>query len=177
MVSCTSSTLIYNKKNYPYPCPPNKDSNYDRMKVLNTLAAYLNTSIPEFSLQDSTRGFSVTSDGRTMRFFVWDLVDTLNQDFRQCIEFSEGHIYHFTHGGYSGSFSHIAYLEEGEIIIFESINCKNRGQHSLEDVLSFLNQKLEGNPQKKEIIINVKNYRHFGYYFGKELRSLGCEEY
>jgi hypothetical protein len=158
-------------------CPQNSDTLYDRMVILKALADSLNVSMPDFYLQ-SSEDFFKASEGISLGFFVWDLVDTSNNrryHLNHCIEFYDKHVYHFAHGGYKFSFSHIAYIENGNITVFRAVNCKNRG-HEISEVIKFLEEKYKDNPQRDIILNNVRNYRHFGYFLRGYTEELGCGE-
>lgn len=155
-------------------CLANSDKLYDRKKVIRQLAKILNKSIPE----NRWGKFGVTEDGnRPAGFIIYDLTDTSNRGYPStCIEFKENHIYHFVPWDYAFSLSHLVILEKGNLKVFRSINCKDRGD-TLEDALAYLNQKLANDKGKDEILERVKNYRKYGKYFRMDNYStLVCQE-
>lgn len=145
-------------------CSENSDSLYNRQKVLEQFADILNSSIPEFK-ELNTFAFSAENE-KPIGFGIYDLTDPSNKylNNNDCINFVNNHIYHvfpFTH---DFSFNHIVILENGNLKVFKSINCKDRG-NSIEEVLDYLNQKLfDTEENKKQILERVTNYRKYGEY-------------
>ena len=142
-----------------------KTNIYNREKVFSKLNTILNTSIPQ-----KIGGFSNAPNGATIGYTVWDLTDTTNVNIRTPIEkasngikFIEKHFYHFVPILTYISYSHIAYLENGNIKVFKSINCNNRGDN-YDDLIEFAKRKCT----KKEVLENLKNYRHFGIYLAED---------
>jgi len=156
-------------------CPANPDSLYDRQQVLEQLAAILNDSVPEFR-RSGTPGYYV-EDERGVGFFIYDLTDPSNKDtsVNDCINFINNHIYHFAPIRRLYSLSHILILEDGKLKIFKSINCKDRGD-SLEDVITYLDQKLNDRNDKDVVINRVKYYRRYGIYLTIDDSSIICKE-
>lgn len=149
---------------------------YDKKDVLRKFNMVLNNSAPEYKkIVDG--GFSNMEDGVTIGYTVYDLTDTTNinkkipTDTITGIEFKEGHFYHFVPAIFSMSFSNIAYLENGNIKIFESINCLDKGT-TLDEVMNFAKEKLKGHKDEKAILTNIKNYRQFGNYLTEDNYSL-----
>ena len=156
-------------------CSENSDKLYNRQKVLEKLADILNESVPEFVKVGNPR-FAVKNE-RGNLFFVYDLTDPSNKSsLTACIDFKNNHIYHFAPLEYNFSFSHILILEDGKLKVFKSINCLDRGD-KLEDVISYLNQKLKNETDKDEIIERVKNFRKYGKYFHLDAPMIPCEGY
>lgn len=142
-----------------------KTNLYDKEKVFTELNIVLNNSVPEYkSITDI--GFSNTSEGVTIGYTIRDLTDTTNVNKRtpddkgDGIKFIENHFYHFAPVIMSMSYSHIAYLEDGKIKVFKSINCIDRGD-SFDEFIIFAKTKLKGN---NDVLENLKNYRDFGEY-------------
>jgi hypothetical protein len=161
------------KNNEPRPparsvekrCPANPDSLYQREKVLRQLANMLESSIPEYK-RHYEAGFYVIGE-TAAAFDVYDLVDTSNIDStrggRHCINFIDRHIYHVYPAVYQFSFSHIVILEGGQLKVFKSINCKDRGGN-LKEVINYVKQTRTNDKEKDEIINRVNNYRKYGFY-------------
>lgn len=145
-----------------FRCPANPDKLYNRQKILDELAGMLNDSIPEYKTVTSVGFYS--RDEISGGFFIYDLTDISNKDiyYKDCINFINNHIYHVSPLALPYSFSHIIILEDGNVKIFKSINCK-KGD-SLEDVINYLTPKLKDDKNKDEIIERVKNYRKYGRY-------------
>jgi hypothetical protein len=156
-------------------CSENPDNSYNRKQTLEKFADLLNELIPTYK-KINGRGFLIEND-RSVGFFVQDLTDPSNSgiSLKNCINFIEGHIYHFAPIKRRLSFSHIAVLENGELRIFRSINCKDKGD-SLDDVLNYLNKKLADCDDKEEILNRVKDYRKYGIYTTVDALYLECEE-
>jgi hypothetical protein len=156
-------------------CPPNPDALYDRQKVLEHLAKVLDKSIPGYrNLYPKV----TAKNGRALGFFVYDLTNPVNKsvESEDCINFENNHIYHFSLFDYSFSFSQIVILENGKLKVFKSINCQN-SEDSLEDVLSYLEQKLKDEKDKEKIIERVRAYRKYGSYFRLDnFTTLRCKE-
>jgi len=149
-------------------CSINSQEGYDRNLIFERFNSELNGSIPDFKIIIEG-GFKTTDDGVPVGYTVYDLNDPNNfskkipDDSINNIVFKEGHFYHFSPVIMSLSFSHIAYLEKGNIIIFKSVNCLDKGD-SFKDVLSYANEKLKNNPKKEDIMNRLKNYRQYGDY-------------
>jgi hypothetical protein len=157
-------------------CSENRDRLYVRQNVLEQFANILNTSIPEF---EKMTGFKFYVDNeRAGAFGVYDLTDLTDVDSTatdNCIEFIDKHIYHVVPFLNDYSFSHIIILENGNLKVFRSINCMDRGD-KLEDVIEYLNLKLANDEDKNEIIERVKNYRKYGKYIRMDNFSrLNCK--
>jgi hypothetical protein len=144
-------------------CPPNSDRLYDRKKIIKRLGKVLNKSVPE----NVWGKYGVTDDEKSPAgFFIYDLTDTSNKDITStgCIEFKDNHVYHFAPFDYAFSLSHIVILENGNLKVFKSINCKGRGD-TLEGVLVYLRQKLANEENKEEILERVENYKQYAKHF------------
>lgn len=149
-------------------CPKNPDPMYDRqiiLKKLNGILKKSNSYYEEFPL---------------IGFFVYDLTDPSNSYKKQmyglpevgCVNFINNHIYHFSTGNWSSSFSHIAILEDGKMKVFKSINCKH-SKEKLDDVLRYVNEKLK-DKNKEETITRLKNYRRYGLYETVDAVNYSC---
>ena len=177
-VICQVSDKKQTENNMLQKCSANSDSLYNRKKVIKSLAKILSKSIPERKRTYGT-GYGITeSENSPAGFFIYDLTDTSNRDITStgCIEFRENHIYHFAPFDYAFSLSHIVILENGNLKVFKSINCKDRGD-KLEDVIAYLNKKLANDKNKDEILERVENYKQYGKYFKMDNYStLVCRE-
>ncbi len=72
-----------------------------------------------------------------MGLFVWDLTEPENKLIKasDCIQFMEGHYYHFSIARYAGSFSHLAFLHDcRKIDFYDAINCPS-GEPKFEQLL------------------------------------------
>ncbi len=145
-------------------CPANPDRRYKRADTLLAMAKVLEDSIPEYKTIFSA-GFGVEND-QPRGFFVFDLMEPFSKEKPpgNCVNLIDGHVYHFAPLATMFSFSHIMVLENGQMRVFRSVNCRNRGD-SLRDVLNYLENcaevKVVGQPT---IIDRVKRYREYGIY-------------
>ena len=114
-------------------------------------------------------------DERPLKFTIFDLTEISNKgtSLSDCVKLKNNHVYHFAPIQKRYSFSHIVILEDGVAKVFRSINCKNKGD-SLEDVISYLSQKLKDNSDKQKILDRVKNYRKYGIYTTVDTPYLEC---
>lgn len=154
-------------------CSENPDSSYNRQETLEQLAEILNISV--FGMKKDDFVFGVKNE-RPSRFTVYDLTEPPNKgtSLSKCINFLNNHVYHFSPIQKRYSFSHIAVLEDGTLKVFRSINCKGKGD-SLEDVTSYLDEKLKEDKNKDEVLIRVKNYRKYGIYTTVDTPNLQCK--
>lgn len=158
-------------------CPENRDKLYPRRDTLQRFADILKDSIPEFERQRGLK-FEVR-DGETQSFGVYDLTDPSNAASRSagtCTELIDNHVYHVVPGQNDYSFSHIIILEGGNLKVFRSINCRDRGGDKLEDVIAYLNAKLADDKSKDEVIGRVREYRKYGKYVRMDnFSTLRCQ--
>lgn len=156
-------------------CPANPDGRYGRQAVLEELAGMLNSSIPEYKKIYSA-GFYVDDEGAAT-FDVYDLVDVTNIESvragRHCIKFINDHVYHVYPADYGFSFSHIAILENGNLKVFKSINCRGKGD-TVDDVIAYLKKK---GFYDRETLERVQRYREYGVYTRTDnYTRVRCEE-
>lgn len=157
-------------------CSENPDALYNRQKVLEQLADILNKSVPEYAEIFKQRFAAENERGNF--FFVYDLTaPSNNPSLTACIDFKKNHIYHFAPIWFNFSYSHILILEDGKLKVFNSIDCWNKGGYKLEEVISYVSQKLENNKDKDEILERVKNYRKYGFYFYEDEPLIPCKGY
>lgn len=160
-------TFVFSVVGYSQ-CPNNSDRLYDREKILLEFENTLKTSIPLYE-KSYYQGF-----------FVYDLTDAPNNFLperynrpKRCINFIDGHVYHFSALQLEDSFSHIAFLENGKIKIFKSINCIN-SQDNLSDVIEYAEKTLKNGKKKDEMLIRLKNYRRYGFYRTTDGYQVSC---
>ena len=171
------------QKNAFQECRPDPDPRYRRPQILDQMAGILKLSIPKDAILYSM--LHSDWEGHKLRFFVYDLTDPNNIHPEankrgpildaSCIRFLDHHVYHFSPFFIPYSFSHIAFLENGELKVFKVLNCEGKGD-SLDDVVAYLEQKLKDDEQKDEVISRVKDYRKFGYYFTVDDTYVRCSE-
>jgi hypothetical protein len=158
-------------------CPANSDKLYNRERILGKMIEILNTSVPDYTPKDP--GFYITRFGEAGGFFVYDLTDISNFDIAseqlKCVNFINNHIYHFapTQGHYSAS--HILILENGNLKVFKSINCRDSSDQ-LENVISYLEPKLKDDKNREEILVRLKNYRKYGSYITSDYPNYYCKD-
>jgi hypothetical protein len=158
-------------------CPANTDVSYNRGAILQKLADALKNSIPEKYKTNSGNNFRVR-DERAVLFFVHDLTDVSNKQMRstESINFIERHIYHFASPLLPFSFSHIVFLEGGNLKIFSVVNCQDMGD-KLEDATNYLEKQLKNDKDKDQILKRVKEYRRYGVYVADiDDEDLRCQE-
>jgi hypothetical protein len=142
---------------------PNSDKLYSRRAILKRFLEVLVDSLPKTDERNYPSYF-IEAD-RAVGFFVYDLTEPSNKQtsLLERVDFKNGHIYHFADIDLPFSFSNIAVLEDGHIRIFRNINCEAQGDR-IEEMISYLNEKLKHDKNKNEIIQRVINYRRFGVY-------------
>ena len=146
---------------------------YDTNEVLIKFNTVLNDYAPEYStIIDG--GFAHTKEGLPKGYTIFDLNDPNNYSIlseNKIISFNEGHFYHFSSVFMYMSYSHIAYLDKGKIIIFKAVNCLDKGD-DFNELIDFANKKLKNNPHKDEIIERIENYRKYGLYYTEDIHSM-----
>lgn len=149
-------------------CPKNPDSLYDRNEVQHLLADNLNKQ-----MSIKRNGFDVKND-KPMGFAVFDLTNPSNKSIgAKCVDFIDGHIYHFSPDFFDQSESSIAILESGKIKFFEKINCDDIDK-KLREVLDYVKQISIKYNITNETIQRVGNYRRYGGW--RDIyHSLRCE--
>ncbi|MCD9189176.1 MAG: hypothetical protein LUM44_22360 [Pyrinomonadaceae bacterium] len=153
-------------------CSENPDALYNRQQILEQLAEILNVSV--FADKKYNYEFSV-EDEKPKRFFIYDLTETSNKGTSlDCVKLKNNHIYHFAPIKKRYSFSHIVVLENGNLKVFKSINCKGKGD-ILEDVINYASAKLKDDKNKDEILNRVRNYRKYGIYYSVDAPNLQCK--
>ena len=156
-------------------CPENPDKQYDRLQILQQFADVLNDSQPE-STRSPLR--SIIKRETANGFAVWDLTDTSNRDVAflgECIDFIDGHIYHFIYDYFPLSVSHIAILENGKLKVFKSLSCPE-GRDDYKELIKYLEVKLKKDKNKDDIITRVKNFRRYHYYPPRDVYYYFCKE-
>lgn len=143
--------------------PENSDRLYSRSEMLQQFLQVLVYSRP--SVFQRGFPFLFIEESRAVGFFIYDLVEPSNRQtsLLERVEFKNNHVYHFAHIDLPFSFSNIAVLEDGYVRIFRTINCDGKGD-SLNEVISYLNEKFKGDKNKDQIIERVNNYRRYGIY-------------
>jgi hypothetical protein len=137
---------------------PNADKLYSRRTILYRFMealGYFERNYPNYRIEAD----------RAVGFFVSDLTEPSNKQtsLLERIDFKDGHIYYFADIDLPFSFSNIAILEDGHIRIFRNINCEGKGDR-IEELISYLNDKLKHDKNKDEIIQRIISYRRFGVY-------------
>jgi len=145
-------------------CCSDTISSFDKKSVLNSFVSTMKSLIPDYKGSDN-RGFSVSRDCRLVDIFIYDLTDTTNFEvgYEGCIDFKEGHIYHFASIINQLSYSNIAILYHGQVKLFTAINCPGKGDR-LQDVMDFINSSMPQVKDNTDLVSRVSNYRKFGFY-------------
>jgi hypothetical protein len=154
------------------------DSSYQKRIILDTIANFLNESIPGYK-QVNKIGFYVSDENRCGGFFVYDLTDTLNNSIlkRDSFTFTNNHVYHFASTSMPWSISNILILENGHMKIFKAINCEDKGD-KISDVLNYVLNKPSLQSGNKGIDDRIKNFRNYGRYIMTDIHSsLNCDYY
>ncbi|MEZ5306100.1 MAG: hypothetical protein R2684_03025 [Pyrinomonadaceae bacterium] len=159
--------------------PENSDKLYNRDEVLGRFSDVLKNSLSEKALnQLSPFVLFLTEESRANGFFVWDLTEPSNRQISllERVEFKNNHVYHFAFIDLPFSSSNIAVLEGGTLRIFNAIDCEGKG-YSLNDVVTYLNEKLKNDNNRDLIVSRVKNHRQYGVYSSFEgLSKVQCGE-
>jgi hypothetical protein len=150
---------------------------YRHTRVLNSFCKVLTQLkkrfAPVYDFKDPFTQFGVNGK-KPKAFFIYDLVDTLNNSMNGLVSFKEGHIYHFAPLSQYESFSNICILFHGKLVFFKAINCK-KGINSIKQVIAYLEQNLKNSPDFDGILSRTANYRHFGRYFKTDSSACFCE--
>src|SRR5438309_2269907 len=109
------------------------DSN--RKEILMKFANVLNSLVLDYKANDDGGLFDKTNC-RLIGTFIWDITDTSKKEITtgNCIQFKEGHIYHFAPVRKRDSYSSIAIIKKGDIKIFRAVNCPEKGDR-IEDAI------------------------------------------
>jgi hypothetical protein len=141
--------------------PKNSDPLYSRTAIIERLSNHLR------SLTEKYRYFPqmVDEGDWAIGFFVHDLTNPENKQtgLTESVEFKDRHVYHFAYIDLPFSYSNIAYLENGQIKIFKSLNCPGRGDR-VSDAIAYLDSKLKPGANKRAVLARVKDYRKYGVY-------------
>ena len=147
--------------------------NYDKGKVLERFCVVLYDLKKHFHYHEILLKFLVNGN-EPAGFFVYDLVDTLNNSVTGSIKFKEGHVYHFAPRDLYFSYSNICVLIKGRLIFFKALNCK-KNINSINEVGGFLRSHLSNSIDLDKIIARTMNYRHYGKYHKVDYAICACE--
>jgi len=155
-------------------CEQNPDPLYDRTQVLKKLADILNIAAPSFRNYEKD-GFEVLNE-KPKRFFIYDLTDPSNTGtpLGSCVRLLNKHVYHLAGIYIPYSFSHIVFLDDGDMKVFKSVNCE-RGDN-IRDVVELLRLRLPNDANKNQLLDRVRDYRRYGVYFTVDDTSVRCQE-
>jgi len=151
-------------------CPKNPDSLYDRIKVQTKFVEALNDTYPNYSASFHLE------DGRPYGFYLYDLTDPSNKsEYKNpCVDFFDGHVYHFSSLGFRYSKSFIAILTNGNVKIFKSINCGDIDKN-LKEVISYVKKKLRKRKDLNDTLLRIANYRRYGLWLSRHGDLYNCE--
>ena len=135
-----------------------------RKEILVKFANVLNSLVLNYKAKDD-EGLFDKENCRLIGTFIWDITDTLKKETstENCIEFKEGHIYHFAPIRKRDSYSNIAIITGDEVKIFKAVNCPGKGDR-IEDAIQYIRSYLPNTTDKESIIERVINYRNYGVY-------------
>ena len=150
-------------------CQVNPDKRYNRDGLLKRFDEELKANIPTYAQFSHKSFFIIDLNEPSNRFIPAEFAAA-----QPCIEFIEGHIYHFAPVSLVSSQSHVAILKGEQIMFFKSLNCP--GGDKLERILSSVEGVLRNHNKKKEIINRVRSYRDYGYYIGVDETGVSCHE-
>ncbi|MBK9214289.1 MAG: hypothetical protein IPM59_01605 [Chloracidobacterium sp.] len=158
-------------------CPKNSDSQYDRENILEQFKGFLWESIPGYKKREEELGYSDLFSG----FFIYDLSDPTNrfttnkysEGFRDCINFVNNHVYHFSAVFYPFSNSFLAVLENGRLKVFKSVNCVDSGG-DFSEVVKYVENMLKNETNRKGVLIRLRNYRRYGFYRATDETRVVC---
>jgi len=147
-----------NISGHPSCCDPH------RKEILMKFANVLNSLVLNYKAKDD-EGLFDKDQCRLIGTFIWDITDTAIKEAAtgNCIEFKEGHIYHFAPIPIRDSYSNIALITGDTVKIFKAINCSEKGD-KIDDLLRYIRNYLSNTPDKEAIIGRVINYRNYGVY-------------
>lgn len=144
------------------------DCSVFNMQSLSSIKDSLNKKIPEYKHYNrklfgyygfKTKHSFYIKKGKPMGFFVYDLVDTTNNStISDCVEFIDGHIYHFAPINKKFNYSNILVLKDRKASFFYFINKEGRG-NSINEVIEYIEQFY-----KDETVSRVKNYRMYSSF-------------
>lgn len=132
--------------------------------ILIKFANVLNSLVLNYKAKDD-EGLYDKNSCRLVGTFIWDITDTLKKETAtgDCIEFKEGHVYHFAPIRKRDSYSNIAIIKNGEPIIFKALNCPGKGE-TIEDVVTYIKDNFPKTNETQFLLTRVMNYRNYGKY-------------
>lgn len=138
------------------------DSLYNNEELLNKFAKILNDSLEVH--RDRTQAICRVENGIPKFFFVYDLVDTMNNTIDNGkIAFINKHIYHFSTISMAFSYSNICVINDNDIVIFKNVNCSD-SEDTIEKVISYVNNMLQNDKDKEAIINRLVSYRNYSRF-------------
>ena len=173
IIACASKSKIENTSSNDF------SENIDSLtfKTTSLFAKSLNKTVPEYQIEYG-KSFSVSKNGYLNHFLIYDLTDTSSYykyDAKHEFKIQKYHLYHYFPLDIQYSFSHIAFVGESEVTIFESINCTDRGD-KVDDVFAFIKTRKSILQNYDTIIGNLAQYRKFGKYYSKDMMGqLQCD--
>ena len=140
-------------------------------ELLGQIVESLKSSVPEIA------EYSALVD----RYFVYDLSDLSKKgifnigmgDLEPCINFLDGHVYHFSVVYTSFSRSNIGVLEKGNLRVFPSINCP-KGNKELLDRVTVYVKKADGIVNRGDTLDRLRDYRRYGYFRATDETIVVC---
>jgi hypothetical protein len=139
--------------------PKDKESSYSRYSVFKEMTSVLFKNIQ--SELDNFAIFPIENE-RAIGFYVQDLVDLENKqtNLLEFVHFKEGHVYQFGWIDAPYSITHFAVLKDGEIHLFEAIDCKTKVD-GIDKLIDFIKENFKEETTKKRLVERVKNYKSY----------------
>ena len=135
------------------------------------VASVLEKDIPNYNYKLSqNEGFYVENND-----IIGVNIYNLNTGLANNEQFKNNNIYHISPINFQESFSYILCVLDNKMVLFKSINCKDKG-NSFEQVLSFVKAKYSNRDDFISISKNLKKYRDFGIYLRTDsMTVLKCD--
>lgn len=147
-------------------CGFESDSTLSFSASVGALGAFLEASLAPFVAEGVPADrltFPLQTPGcRVIRMDVQDLTDPRNAStaWGDSVYVTPGHAYHFYALWPSVSFSHIAFFEPDTTVIFEAVNCTDRGD-TVDDAVAYLRTR---HPERWSAAVEtrIRAYREAG---------------
>lgn len=148
-------------------CGSATDSTSSFVASAEALSTFLEASLREFAGQISKDRLTFpvsAADCSVMRMQIADLYDVDNtyELPGDRIYFARGHAYHFYSISSPVSFSNIAFFEADSTVLFESVNCTDRGD-TVDDALEYI-RRWYPSRATEAYLDRIARYRHYGHF-------------
>jgi len=175
LITLSNKENVINKseRNYEnsYFCCNN--SLYNKDSILVLMASIMKEQVNRVKPNDNFE-HGISEDGKSYGFFIYDIIDTTNYSKDGSVDFINKHIYHFSSINYRYHFSNICYLNNGEIILFKSLNCDNYGNNIQEVKNYFLQDSLYS--KQYHVLLRLDQLDRFSIFFKRsKLTGVKCK--